>query len=115
MNDKNVVVAKIYGSEYTIVGTESIEYITKVCNTVDEKMHAFSKYSSYNPMRAAVLCSVNMCDEIFKYEDKLSETLSKLESLETRLNMLEKSNMVLKEENEYLKRTLKDSTSDFGR
>lgn len=111
MNDKNVVVAKIYGSEYTIVGTESTEYITKVCNNVDEKMRAFSSYSSYNPMRAAVLCSVNMCDELFKCEEKLNETLEKLESIESCIKTLEKKNMVLAEENEYLKRTLKDSGS----
>ena len=107
--EKNIVIARIYGSEYTIVGTESTEYITKVCNTVDEKMRSFSETFSYNPMRTAVLCSVNMCDELLKCEEKLGEALSKIASLETRLNELEKENMVLNGEKEFLKKTLKES------
>ena len=114
MDDKNVVVARIAGSEYTIAGTESAEYITKVCTTVDEKMRSFSKMSSYNPLRAAVLCSVNMCDELLKCEDKTKETLAKLASLEDRIGELEKKNMVLTRENEYLKRVIKDNKITSG-
>ena len=114
MDEKNVVIARIAGTEYTIAGTESAEYISKVCNTVDSKMRSFSKMSSYNPMRAAVLCSVNMCDELLKCEDKLNETLAKLSSLEEKIAELEKKNMVLGSENEYLKRALKDNKKTPG-
>jgi len=114
MNEKNIVVAKIYGNEYTIVGTESSEYITKVCNTVDEKMRAFSEHFSYNPMRTAVLCSVNMCDELLKCEEKLSIAQEELNELKNRITELEKKNMVLNGENDYLKRSLKGNKMISG-
>lgn len=114
MKEKNVVTARIFGSEYTIAGTESSEYISKVCSTVDEKMHAFAKSPALNPMRIAVLCSVNICDEMFKCEEKLNEALAELEELKKQINSLNTKNRVLNEENNYLKRELKYARKNPG-
>ena len=111
MGNKNVVTARIFGSEYTIVGTESSEYIAKVCSTVDEKMRSLAQSPALNPMRTAVLCSVNICDEMFKCEEKLNDALGELEELKKEISALNTKNRVLNEENNYLKRELKNARS----
>lgn len=113
MNEKNIVTARIFGSEYTISGTESKEYILKVCDTVNEKMNLFAGATSLNPMRTAVLCSVNMCDEMFKCEEKLQLAQKELEEIKEQINSLNTKNRVLIEENNYLKRELKDTRNRY--
>lgn len=109
MVERNTVTAMIFGSEYTIVGTESKEYIEKVCKTVDENMLAFSGGALSNPIRTAVLCSVNMCDEIFKAQEELETLKSELAELKNQMNTLSTKNRVLTEENNYLKLNMKSS------
>ena len=103
MEEKNAVTARIFGNEYTIVGTESKEYIKKVCTTVDEKMNFIAQIPALNPMRTAVLCSVNMCDEMLKCEEKLEQTKLELEKLKADYGKLKMQNKTLAEENLYLK------------
>lgn len=103
MEEKNSVTARIFGNEYTIVGTESKEYIKKVCETVDEKMNFIAQIPALNPMRTAVLCSVNICDEMLKCEEKLKQTRLELEKLEEECKRLKIQNKILTEENIYLK------------
>ena len=113
MSEKNIVTARIFGSEYTISGTESKEYILKVCDTVNEKMNLFAGATSLNPMRTAVLCSVNMCDEMFKCEEKLQYALNELKEIKEQLNSLNTKNRVLNEENNYLKNELRDTRNKY--
>ena len=115
MIEKNVVTARIFGSEYTISGAESKEYILKVCNMVDDKMNLFASPASLNPMRTAVLCAVNMCDEMLKCEEELKKVQKELDVLKNQINTLNTKSRVLNEENNYLKRELKNSQNKhFG-
>ncbi len=103
MDKKNAVSVRIFGSEYTIAGTESKEYIKKVCSAVNDRMLAISSGPSLTPLRTAVLCAVNMCDDYYKSEEKLKSFGGDTQQLKNRIAELEKQARVLKEENEYLK------------
>lgn len=103
MDKKNTVSARIFGSEYTLVGTESVEYITKVCSEVDEKMRSIAKSPSANPLKTSVLCSVNLCDEKLKCEEKLKNAQNSLKAAADRIADLKTNEKVLREENDYLK------------
>ncbi len=108
MDKKNVVTARIFGSDYTIVGTESEEYIKKVCSAVNDRMLAISSGSALTPLRTAVLCAVNMCDDYYKAEEKLNAYGGDAEELKSKLAKLEKTIAVLNKENSYLKSEIYD-------
>lgn len=114
MKNKNIVSVRIFGTEYTLVGTESEDYIKKVCSAVNDRMLEISKGPSLTPMRTAVLCAVNMCDEYYKSEAKLENFGGDAGKLKDRIAELEKTVKVLREENNYLKseiRNMKAHTS----
>ncbi|MBM7648876.1 cell division protein ZapA [Bacillus ectoiniformans] len=71
---KTRITVKIYGYEYTIVGTESHDHIQRVANMVDKKMR---EISSANPMldtnKTAVLTAVNAVHEYVKLQEKIEK------------------------------------------
>lgn len=70
----NKVIVRIAGNEYTIEGDEKKDYILKVAAHVDEMME---KTMTGNPRlstnMAAVLTAINIADQYFKENSKLSE------------------------------------------
>lgn len=100
----NKVIVRINGQEYTMVGTESKEYLIKVATYVDEKMEEISKANSkLSTTMAAVLTSLNVADELFKCSYELDEVnlkykkpLQELQDANTTLNDL-RSSVELKE------------------
>lgn len=87
MSNKNKVVVKIYGQEYTMVGEEPREYMQKVANYVDDKMIYIAKNSKVlSTSMIAVLTSLNIADEHFKIqkqmEDLKEKAMKPLEELE---------------------------------
>ncbi|MFV0518505.1 MAG: cell division protein ZapA [Aminipila sp.] len=64
--ESNKVTVKIFGQEYTIVGSKSREHIIKVADHVDVKMKEISPAVSTGPGSSfAVLGAVNIADEYF--------------------------------------------------
>jgi len=66
---KNKVSLKICGRTMTLAGNESIEYITKVANYIDEKAAELRKSpqsKNLSPQMISVLTSINIADEYFK-------------------------------------------------
>jgi len=64
---KNGVTVGIYGSEYTIKGKESPEYIKEIAGYVNGKMEDMSKKSTLvSPLKIAILSAVNITDEYYK-------------------------------------------------
>jgi cell division protein ZapA len=64
------VETKIFGSEYTITGEAEPEYIQKITEYVNDKMLELSiVYPNVNPMKLAVLASINIADELFQKKD----------------------------------------------
>ncbi|WP_432408680.1 cell division protein ZapA [Wukongibacter sp. M2B1] len=79
MTNKNRVIVKIFGQEYTIVGDEPREFMQRVSNHVDDKMHEIAeKNKKFSTAMIAVLTSINIGDEYFKLLDEYNSL--KLES-----------------------------------
>ncbi|AGT33033.1 cell division protein ZapA [Geobacillus genomosp. 3] len=76
---KTRVSVRIYGQDYTIVGTESPAHIRLVAAFVDDKMHEFSEK---NPMldvpKLAVLTAVNIANEYLKLKEEYQRLAEKL-------------------------------------
>lgn len=71
---ENRVSVKIYGQEYIITGEKDKEYIRKVADHVDGKMHEIAKILlGANPATIAVLAAVNIVDEYYELETALEE------------------------------------------
>lgn len=64
---KRGIIVNIFGSEYTIKGNESSDYIREIADYVNMKMEDLSKKSSLiSPQKIAILSAVNIADEYFK-------------------------------------------------
>jgi len=72
--DGNRVSVKIYGQEYVISGEKSREHIIKVADYVDMKMHEIAKVArSASNATLAALAAVNIADEYYNTQEKLTE------------------------------------------
>lgn len=64
---RNKIRVRIRGVEYTLVSTESPEYVYKVAYLVDKKMsEIMDENSRLNSAMASLLTSINLADEYFK-------------------------------------------------
>ena len=69
---KNKVTVSIAGQEYTLVGTESVEYMQRVAGYVDRRMNEIS-FSNYLPDdRLMTLTAINIADELLKSKDEVN-------------------------------------------
>jgi len=92
--EKVKTIVKIGGKEYTLVGSESEEYIHRVAIFVDRKMNEIEqKNNCLSTSMIAVLTAVNIADEYLKLEDQY--------------NRLKEQNASLKAENASLKESAK--------
>jgi len=103
MDRKTKVNVRIYGNDYTIVGTESEEYINKVCFAVDKKMREIGANPALKPMKIAVLASVNFCDEYYKLKASYDNVSSELKKSRDELVALKSEKIALEEEIRFLK------------
>jgi cell division protein ZapA len=80
MEYKNMVSVKVCGRTMTLTGNESVEYITKVANYIEEKaaqLRASENSKTLSPTMVSVLTSINIADDFFKAK-KTNEELEKL-------------------------------------
>lgn len=122
MASKNRVEVTIQGKTFTLTGTESEQYITKVAEYIDEKVSALRKSSPQIALDSSlpyVLTSVNVADDYFKELEKsivLEENVNQLklelsgkkpkaefDKLNHELEKLKKELSTLKQENEMLR------------
>lgn len=67
MPDKNKVVVRIMGHEYTLVSEDTREYMQRVANVVDDKMKEIaSANKKLSTSMIAVLTALNVTDEYLK-------------------------------------------------
>ena len=77
---KERTTVKIYGCDYTIVGTEDPAHVMEVAKLVDQKMKEFRKMNSYlDSTKLAVLTAVNVVDDYIKLQKRLAELEAKVE------------------------------------
>ena len=104
MAEKNKVVVKIAGYEYTICGAESPEYIQKIGLLVDRKLLDITRRNHLlSTSMASVLTAVNMTDELFKVQDAYNKSDFELTELKKKYQELREEATRVKHENGRLK------------
>ncbi|SKC43607.1 cell division protein ZapA [Maledivibacter halophilus] len=128
MMNKNKVIVKILGQEYTIVGDESREFMQRVSNYVDDKMLEIAeKNKKFSTAMVAVLTAINIGDEYFKLFDdyqklkaenerpthELEETKKLLEAatIEIKKKTIEYENLL--KEYEDMKESLRNTEANY--
>ena len=84
--DKIKTVVKIAGKEYTIVGSESEEYIHRVAIYVDKKMNEISQHMNLSTLMQAVLTAINLADVCLKQQDEIIQLKADIHSYKKELN-----------------------------
>lgn len=80
MLDPHSVTVNIYGHEYTLKGEAEPEYVEKVAEFVDRKMHEVAGTSSLvSTTKIAILAAINVADELFRERRKRQEALALLD------------------------------------
>lgn len=93
MATKNKVSLKIAGKEYTILGTESEEYMQKIGNYVDKKLSEIMRSSvKLNTSMASVLMTINVADDFFKAREAENYFKDELLKMKKQLDELRKEN-----------------------
>ncbi|MBE7012691.1 MAG: cell division protein ZapA [Ruminococcaceae bacterium] len=108
MDNKTKTTVRICGSDYTLVGTESEEYIQRVCLYVDKKMRSIATNPTLNKINVAVLSAINMGDEYFKMKDMQEETAAELKKYKEDYFSAYNAGKRLKDENHALKEEIQN-------
>ncbi|MGE4213631.1 MAG: cell division protein ZapA [Anaerotignaceae bacterium] len=129
---KNMVSVRVCGKTMTLSGNESVEYITKVANYIEDKAEELrSSESSRNlsPNLVSVLTSINIADDYFKEITKNQTLLAELaaakkdiptepvvaktvaDNLRALLDGIKAEGAKLREENQTIKTELEKITS----
>lgn len=83
MGNKRKVYINIQGIEYPIIGDVSEEHITKLASFVDEMISDIIKNNIYiSKNKAAILCSLNIADELSKAKEIISALEEKVNGIE---------------------------------
>jgi cell division protein ZapA len=100
LTEKNKVVIRIAGKDYTLVGVESDEYIQKVGLYIDKKMNEILfRNNRLSTSLAAVLTAINVADDFFKSRESEIFANKEKEAMREELERLRSENIQLKEEN----------------
>ncbi|MCX7749216.1 MAG: cell division protein ZapA [Clostridia bacterium] len=103
MASKNKVDIRIAGKDYTLVGTESDEYIQKVGLYIDKKMNEIMRNNSrLSTSMAAVLTAINIADDYFKAYQNEKSLREELQLIYEKLESLKAENKSLSEQNDIL-------------
>ena len=108
MEDKIKTVVRICGSDYTLVGSESEEYMQKICLYVDKKMRTIAANPHLTNIQAAVLSAINMSDDYHKIKDLQEETAAELKKYKEDFFSASSAGKRLKDENLALKEQIQE-------
>ncbi|HOQ06318.1 MAG TPA: cell division protein ZapA [Clostridiales bacterium] len=103
MTAKNKVELRIAGKDYTVVGSEPVEYIHRVGLYVDKKMTDIMRMNNkLSTSLAAVLTAINVVDDLFKSRESEQELKNQLKKVSEELERLKRENKALQQENTVL-------------
>ncbi len=106
MADRNKVLVRIAGNEYTLCGGEPEEYIQKIALYVDRKASEIMRINhTLSTSMASVLTAVNVADEMFKNKEAK-------ESLQLELEQVQKTLEELKHDKETLTQQLQRTNEE---
>lgn len=88
--EKNKVVVKIDGMQYTLSANETAEYMNKLAAYVNQKLTKVAKSNpSINTTAIAILTAVNIADDYFKAKQGGSDYMGRIAELEDTIIKLE--------------------------
>jgi len=70
--EKQKTTVRVAGKEYTLVSSETAEYMTRVAAYVDRKIGETALAARMSVDKAAVLVALNIADELMKCHDENS-------------------------------------------
>lgn len=72
--DPQKTVVSIYGQNYTLLGAADTDYMMRLARFVDEKMKEIADVNAaFDPLKVAILSAVNIANELFRLQEKVSE------------------------------------------
>ncbi|WDV47334.1 cell division protein ZapA [Clostridiaceae bacterium M8S5] len=109
MTDKNKVIVRINGQDYTVIGKESEDYIHLIAEYVDSIMkEIISQNSKLRQSMAGVLTAFTIADKLYKNDKELEELkkeikvpLNELDSAKKQLEYNSEEITKLIEQNKY--------------
>lgn len=108
MENKTKTVVRICGSDYTLMGTESEEYMQKISLYVDKKMRTIATNPHLNNVQVAVLSAINMSDDYHKVKELQEETAAELKKYKEDYFNATSAGKRLKDENHALKEEMQN-------
>lgn len=93
MDKKNKIEVIINGKVYTLMGTESEEYIQRVALYIDKKMNEVKNSESSRKLSTnmiAILTSINVADDLFKLSESINNMEKRIKTLEKGLESKDK-------------------------
>lgn len=83
------VTVKINGSEYTLMGDETEDYLFSIANYVDKKIkETLQSNPRHSTTSAAVLTAITLTDDMFRLRKQLEETKKAVSEPENQLALL---------------------------
>lgn len=87
MSEKKIYKLNILGNELTLKSDDSPEHVETVLNYVNQKISEFkSKSKTLTPQVIAILCALNIADELIKLKKEKNMTLEQYNTRITKLN-----------------------------
>lgn len=94
---RNKVVVRINGSEYTLMGEDSEDYLFSIANYVDKKVkEVLQSNSKHSTTSAAVLTSLTLADDLFKARREIEIQKSSLKVPEEKMKEFQREYEELK-------------------
>ncbi len=88
---KNKVIVRINGSEYTLMGEDSEDYLFSIANYVDKKVkEVLVSNTKHSTTSAAVLTSLTLADDLFKARREIELHKSSLRVPEEKIKEFQK-------------------------
>lgn len=101
MSERNKLDVRICGKEYTIVASETEEYMHKVAAFVDKKMAAIVRADNrLSTSMVAVLTAINVADEYMKLKTSEDSLIAQLMEYTGEIERLKSENKALREQAE---------------
>ncbi len=87
MTEKKIYKLTILGNELTLKSDDPQEHVEAVLNFVNQKISEFqSKSKTLTPQVIAILCALNIADELIKLKKEKNMTLEEYNTKITKLN-----------------------------
>ncbi|MCR1897765.1 cell division protein ZapA [Irregularibacter muris] len=122
MEENKKIVISIQGNEYTMKGNVPQEHISKIARQVDYIMDEIGKKNTLmNKNMVAVLCSLNLADQLYRAQERVDELENKmvdvdnLSELATQLKTAQQNADYSQEKYQKVKSELTDANLELAR